>query len=172
MPHPVCGTASGKDLTFQWFHNGTSIGEPSPIRRVRIRKVNSAVEGVYQCVVRNQHGSVTSEPLTVAIPRQQPRITHQPTAEPIQMEGVFEVNVRGAWGSLPAGLALVARHVTVSLLVMPRCRCWSYATVSLPDAVPAPVPAPISVVKTDIAHGAATSAPPSRPPQLWGTPFH
>lgn len=106
-------SASGEDLSVQWKKNGVYLpGATSPA--LNLNNVTQAEAGQYVAVVTNEHGSVTSEPITVSV------------QTPVVPTGVYRINnSSGASGHEVAltGFAIDAHEVTKGL--WDKIRTWA-----------------------------------------------
>lgn len=102
-PQPVCEgtsvtlsvTAQGSGLSYQWRLNGQNIPGATLATYQFIATLNAA--GVYDVVVSNACGSVTSDTVRVTV-KERPRITQQPQSLTVctGQQAVFRVSATGA----------------------------------------------------------------------------
>ena len=58
--------ATGTDIVYQWMRNGVIIsGDNSGV--LRINEIKRSDDGVYQCIVSNKGGNVTSNPAMIRV---------------------------------------------------------------------------------------------------------
>ena len=108
-------SASGEDLSIQWKKNGVNVpGATSPA--LNLNNVTQAEAGQYVAVVTNEHGSVTSDPVTVTV------------QTPVVPTGVYRINnSSGATGHEVAltSYAIDAHEITKGL--WDKIRTWALA---------------------------------------------
>jgi formylglycine-generating enzyme required for sulfatase activity len=108
-------SASGEDLSIQWKKNGVNMaGATSPA--LNLNNVTQAEAGQYLAVVTNEHGSVTSDPVTVTV------------QTPVVPTGVYRINnSSGATGHEVAltSYAIDAHEITKGL--WDKIRTWALA---------------------------------------------
>lgn len=71
--------ATGAGLSYEWFHDGTSIGNNNNI--LSYASVATADAGEYYCVVTNTEGSVTSATVQIVVVDGVPTVTSSPVSE-------------------------------------------------------------------------------------------
>ena len=108
-------SASGEDISIQWKKNGVNVaGATSPA--LNLNNVTQAEAGQYVAVVTNEHGSVTSDPVTVTV------------QTPVVPTGVYRINnSSGATGHEVAltSYAIDAHEITKGL--WDKIRTWALA---------------------------------------------
>jgi hypothetical protein len=63
----VVGAGGATPLTYQWYYNGTSLGDAGTNAQLTFNNIQSSQAGTYQVVVNNANSSVSSQPVVLSV---------------------------------------------------------------------------------------------------------